>query len=200
MAPGGRRRLGNVDTAIEHYRLATALEPQNALVRLRLGNLLETKGDVLGAVEQYLTISLHWPDLVVPSYRVGAAYAAHKRLVAAWEKAGNQKRRVLERLIHAVESESLPRNHDKSVSMSRLPGYFLDRSLAHWNDLSYTDGGRDEDIRRRSFRRLRALQRALPAFNDGWRRVLDRVRSNSTKSSRLSLASPSMNGVGALTG
>lgn len=143
--------IGDVDKAIDQYRLAAALEPRNALVREGLGGLLETKSDVLGAMEQYLTVALHWPELAVPSYRLGAAYAAHEQLVEAWQKAGSRKQKVLARLIDRVESEPLPRTNDV-VDVSELGIYFLDRSLDRWKRLSYFDIDRKEGIDGRALR------------------------------------------------
>jgi tetratricopeptide (TPR) repeat protein len=143
---------GDVDKAIDQYRLAAALEPRNALVREGLGGLLETKSDVLGAMEQYLTVALHWPELAIPSYRLGAAYAAHERLVEAWQKAGQKKLKMLARLIDRVESEHLPRTDDDAVKVGELSSYFLNRSLDRWRRLSYTDIERKERIDGRALR------------------------------------------------
>lgn len=151
---GGRweEELGNIEKAIEEYEIAAGLEPLNAVVRLRLGTLLEANGSVLDALEQYSTLVLHWPDLMSPSYRLAALEASHDHIVQAWTdpKTSQDQRDRLVSLIEHVEPEPLPRTSG-NVDVKKLSLYFLDRAVDRWAALTEEKGAPKEGVRLRPF-------------------------------------------------
>lgn len=95
---------GKYEEARKVYLDTAAADPNNTLVRFRLGNLMESQPSFkfLDALEAYLEILFIWPDLPEARYRLAATFSFDKKLVAEWKKENADRRKNLLALIHSV--------------------------------------------------------------------------------------------------
>ena len=79
-------QLGRTDEAIEHYRQAMRLSPEDPAGHLLLGSLLESSGRLAEAESEYEKALSLSPDLAAAHYRLGNIALAENNLPAAIEE------------------------------------------------------------------------------------------------------------------
>lgn len=75
--------LGKLEAAVESYREALSLQPEDAETRCNLGNVLQAQGKLDAAAEQYQNIIAAKPELAEAHIGIGNVHKAQGRLDAA---------------------------------------------------------------------------------------------------------------------
>ncbi|MGB0383878.1 MAG: hypothetical protein ACPGWR_03560 [Ardenticatenaceae bacterium] len=92
------------EEAKKAYEAAAAGAPNNALIRYRFGNLMESQYNFkyLDAMEAYLEVVSTWPDLLEARYRLAAVFSFDKKLMEEWATATTEQKEKLRSLISTV--------------------------------------------------------------------------------------------------
>lgn len=140
-------KLGNIDAAIQHFQRAIALDPDDRVTRISLGDAYESAGKFKQARMQYMAVLSRSVDSPI----------ALARLLQLRE--GSVEVALLAKARQLADSESLPA--DARIRLSVGLAHFFDRHGEYDDAFRYLKLGNDQ---------RRALQ---PYDSDGFSRAVD---------------------------